>query len=254
MRGDGAPISRLGGGSSPQALRDLVSSASSMLDGAWALFEDLASNGSAWHVGSSRSALNIIAVVFGVWIPHGRDLGVKRFGLLSKGHASMALYTWLAASKMIPVEELKSYLRLGSRLQAHPEAFKVPGIIVSTGSLGQGLSIANGIALASRIDGIPREIAVILGDGELDEGQVWEAAATASSKGLSNVTAIVDRNMTQHTGRTEDVKAKEPLDDRWRSFGWHVITVRNTFDEIVAALEEASAVDRPVAVIVRPRS
>ncbi len=214
------------------------------------MFEELASNGSAWHVASSRSALNIIAAVYGVWIPLGRILGVERVGLLSKGHASMALYTWLAASGAIGVDELKSYLSPRGRLQAHPEAGRVPGIVASTGSLGQGLSIANGIVMASRIDGKPREAAVILGDGELDEGQVWEAAATASAKRLEGVIAVIDRNLIQHTGRTEEVKPKEPLEDRWRSFGWHVVTVDNRLEDIAWAMVDRPR-GRPLAVIVR---
>jgi len=204
-------------------------------------------------VNSSRSALNIIAAVFGYWLKSG-DNGVSRFALLSKGHASLALYTWLAASGEIPLEELATYLRAGSRLQAHPEAGKVPGIVVSTGSLGQGLSIANGLALASRIDGVRREVAVILGDGELDEGQVWEAIATSSAKRLSNVIAIVDRNGIQHTGPTEEVKPKEPLADKWRSFGWIPIIVRNDVMDIIRGLEEASRIDGPVVLIVESRS
>ncbi len=196
---------------------------------------DMVDKNLAWHLGSSMSALPIIAAVRGVWMRAAQP-GVERHMILSKGHASMALYTWLAAEGIIKEEELDTYLNLDSRLQAHPESKRIPQAVVSTGSLGQGLSIANGMALAGRMTGRRIEIAVVMGDGEMDEGQVWEAAATSSHFKLDEVTVIIDRNGTQHTGSTESVKSKEPLADKWRSFGWNVIVVEQDLVEISRAL------------------
>lgn len=172
--------------------------------------------------------------------------------MLSKGHCSLALYAWFAETGIIGEDELAEFATPGSRLQTHPEAGRLPGIVVSTGSLGQGLSIANGLAIAARLDGVRREVAVLLGDGELDEGQVWEAAATASTLGLDNVVALVDRNGFQHTGPTENVKVKEPLAERWRAFGWHVVEAGRRPAEVARALDTASAVKgRPKVILVR---
>ncbi|GAB6148081.1 thiamine pyrophosphate-dependent enzyme [Stetteria hydrogenophila] len=208
-----------------------------------------------WHVGSSLSSLNIVAALYGYWVPVGALSGVERVVVLSKGHMAPALYAWLATVGVLGEEELESFARAGSRLQSHPDALRLRGLVAaSSGSLGQGLSIANGIALAARIDGVAREVAVLLGDGELDEGQVWEAAATSASLGLDNVIAIVDRNMTQHTGPTEEVKPKEPLAARWAAFGWHVEEVPNDLAAIVGALERLSSVKgKPKVIIVRSR-
>ena len=204
-----------------------------------------------WHVESSLSAINIIAALYGFWVPAGVREGIERLVVISKGHCSLALYSWLVEVGVLSDAELRTFATPSSRLQTHPEAGRVPGVITSTGSLGQGLSIANGLAMAARLDGIRREVAVLLGDGELDEGQVWEAAATAATLRLDNVVAVVDRNGFQHTGRTEEVKVKEPLRSRWEAFGWHVIEVRQDVGRIAAALEEASRiVGKPVAVIV----
>ncbi len=212
----------------------------------------LAEKGISWHMASSKSALNIIAAVYGLWIPIGTGKGIERLAILSKGHASLALYTWLAVMGILGEEELESFSRVGSRLQAHPVAEAVPGVIASTGSLGQGLSIANGLALAGRIDGVAREVVVIMGDGELDEGQVWEAASTASSNKLDNVIVVIDRNGLQHTGPTETIKRKEPLAERWKAFGWHVVEVDNDAVKIAETLERLSQVKgKPKAVIVR---
>ena len=204
-----------------------------------------------WHVESSLSAINIIAALYGFWVPAGVREGIERLVVISKGHCSLALYSWLVEVGVLSDAELRTFATPSSRLQTHPEAGRVPGVITSTGSLGQGLSIANGLAMAARLDGIRREVAVLLGDGELDEGQVWEAAATAATLRLDNVVAVVDRNGFQHTGRTEEVKVKEPLRSRWEAFGWHVIEVRQDVGRIAVALEEASRiVGKPVAVIV----
>ncbi len=143
---------------------------------------------------------------------------------------------------------LEEFAKPGSILPSHLEAGSLPGIVVSSGSLGQGLSIANGIALAAKIDRVRREVAVLLGDGELDEGQVWEAASTASSMGLDNIVAVVDRNMYQHSGPTESIKKKEPLAEKWASFGWDVYEVPNNIPSIITALDSTSNSPRVVIV------
>ena len=216
------------------------------------LHEFLASIG-GWHAGTSISSLNIIAALYGSWVPRGREIGVERTVVISKGHLSPALYVWLGVEGVLDWSELDSFADPSSRLQSHPDAGRLRGVVVnSSGSLGQGLSIANGIALASRLDGLRREVAVILGDGELDEGQVWEAVATASSLRLSNVIAVIDRNMIQHSGPTEEIKPKEPLALRWEAFGWHAVEVPNDAIAIATALEALSRMNsRPKALIVR---
>ncbi len=222
------------------------------IDKARSMLDRLVEEGISWHMLSSKSALNIIAAVYGFWIPKGRNRGIERIAILSKGHASLALYTWLTVMGLLREDELESFSKIGSRLQAHPVRESVPGVVVSTGSLGQGLSIANGLALAGKMDGVDREVLVIMGDGELDEGQVWEAASTSSSNGLDNVIVVIDRNGLQHTGPTEKVKVKEPLADKWRAFGWHVVEVDNDALRIIEALERLAEVrGKPKAVIVR---
>lgn len=144
--------------------------------------------------------------------------------ILSKGHASAALYATLAARGYFPLEELSTYGRPGSRLAGHPLR-GVPGVEFPTGSLGHGLPLAVGSALAARMDGRPSRAFVLLGDGELQEGSVWEAAMSAAHFGLDNLVAIVDRNGMQITGPTEQCMRLEPLADRWRSFGWAVAEV-----------------------------
>lgn len=262
--GDGAPIwlsiadslFSLPTGDSPLSpSKEILNSLMLKVRDARHVISRLESKGIAWHLKSSLTALNIIAAVYGYWIPIGAKLGIDRVALLSKGHASLALYTWLSVIGLIDERELEDFSTIGSRLQAHPIAESVPGVLVSTGSLGQGLSIANGLAFASKIDGVAREVAVIMGDGELDEGQVWEAASTASTHGLDNVIVLIDRNMTQHTGPTEDVKVKEPLSGRWRAFGWHVFEASNSVEGIVDVLAKASRVKgKPKAVVVRSTS
>lgn len=214
---------------------------------------DFLSKINGWHAGSSLSSLSIVAALYGHWIPAGSSRGVERLVVISKGHMSPALYVWLAMEGVIDQAELERFAEPGSMLQSHPDAVRLKGLVVnSSGSLGQGLSIANGLAIASRIDGVQREIAVLLGDGELDEGQVWEAASTASAQGLSNIIAIVDRNMLQHTGATESIKPKEPLSAKWEAFGWYTTEAPNNAAAIAVALEALSMVkEGPKALIVR---
>ena len=206
--------------------------------------------GVTWHLESSITVSGILSALYGFWIPKGRAAGVERKVILSKGHGSLALYAVLGAIGAENIPSIpESFAQPWSPLQAHPEASRLPGTVVSTGSLGQGLSVANGIVLAARLRKRRVEVAVVLGDGELDEGQVWEAAATAAAKRLHEIVVLIDRNRIQHTGPTEEVKPKEPLADKWRSFGWSVVTVPNTVEAIIAGIA-ARAGDRPHAVIV----
>ncbi len=145
--------------------------------------------------------------------------------ILSKGHAAPTYYSALSLRGFIPREELGSLRDINSRLQGHPDMNKTPGVDFSTGSLGMGLSVANGMALACRLDNLSPNIFVLMGDGELQEGQVWEAAMTSAHYNLSNVVAIVDRNMLQCDDNTESIMSLEPLDEKFRSFGWEVFEV-----------------------------
>ncbi len=244
--GDGAPIQVVSSGASLDSARALHRFILSRL------MEGRA-RGVSWHLESSLSASSILAALLGFWVPRGAAEGVRRRVILSKGHASLALYAAFEGIGLLRRGSLEEGFALPwSPLQAHPEATRLPEVPVSTGSLGQGLSVAAGMVLAARIAKRRLEVAVVLGDGELDEGQVWEAAATIASKGLHEVVALIDRNRMQHTGPTEDVKSKEPLADRWRSFGWNVVTVPGSVDAIIAALKLRTR-DKPLAIIVETR-
>jgi len=158
----------------------------------------------------------------------------------------------LALAGYFDHENLLSLRKRGSMLQGHPTR-ETPGVDISTGSLGQGLSIANGVALAGRLDGKSYRVFALTGDGECDEGQMWEAAMTASHLGLSNVTAIIDRNGVQSDDATERVKKKEPLDRKWRSFGWQVLEIDgHNFMQIHHSFDVAEwTTDRPTVIIAR---
>lgn len=199
------------------------------------------------HLGGSMSLVEILTTLYFDVLrvdpsdPADPDRDIL---ILSKGHGAIALYAVLAERGFFPVEELAGYGRPGSRLMGHPVR-AVPGVEVATGSLGHGLPVANGFALAGR------RCFVIVGDGELQEGSVWEAAMSTAGLGLNNVTVIVDRNGLQITGRTEDTVPLEPLADRWTAFGWAVREVdghdRGRLRE--ALLERVPG--RPLAVIAR---
>ena len=171
--------------------------------------------------------------------------------VLSKGHAAPALYSVLASRGYFPVEELTTLRHIGSRLQGHPNMNDTPGVDMSTGSLGQGISAAVGMALAAKHWGDAYRTYAILGDGEIEEGQVWEAAMTAAHFGLDNVCAIVDDNGVQLDGLTKDIMNVEPLDEKFRAFGWHVISVDgHDLAALQAAFAEAKATKgRPTALI-----
>lgn len=198
------------------------------------------------HPSSSLSAAEVVtALYFGGFLrydpknPHWPDR--DRF-VLSKGHAAPVLYAALAEAGYFPREELMTLRKLGSPLEGHPNMAKLGGVEASTGSLGQGLSIGVGQALAARIDKKDYRVYVMTGDGEIGEGQIWEAAASAAKYKLDNLTCIVDRNHFQQTGAAEEVLNMDPIDGKFAAFGWHTITINgNDMGEVVQALERARA-------------
>ena len=205
------------------------------------------------HPGGSLSEIDILTVLYfdvmkvdpenPQW--EGRD----RF-ILSKAHACPGLYATLAGRGFFPEEELLTFRRINSRLQGHAHIM-TPGVEMSGGSLGQGLSFGVGCALAAQTDGLSHRIYVMLGDGECDEGQIWEAAMSAAHYDLDNLTAIVDRNRIQNDRFTDDVMKLEPLADKWRAFGWQVFeTDGHNMRDIVDALHQASRTEGQPSVIV----
>jgi transketolase len=205
------------------------------------------------HPGGSFSATDLlVALYFGrlrVDPANPRWEDRDRF-VLSKGHCSPAMYAILAARGFFPRGELEGFRKLGRMLQGHVD-LKVPGVDFSAGSLGQGLSFANGVALGLRLDRKDARVYCMMGDGEQQEGQVWEAAMSAAHHKLANVCAIVDYNKVSQTGFVNDNKNLEPLTDKWRAFGWHVESIDgHSFREIDAAFERCEHVrDKPSVVI-----
>ncbi len=180
------------------------------------------------HPGGDLSATDIIATLyFGVLrfdAARPSDPGRDRF-VLSKGHCTGALYAALAGAGFFPESELETYLQPGSRLNGHPNRAYLPGVETNTGPLGHGLPVAVGMAVAGQIDGSSVRVFALTGDGELQEGSMWEAIMFAGHRGLANLTAIVDRNRLQQGAGTEETNGLEPLPDKWRAFGWDVAVV-----------------------------
>lgn len=183
--------------------------------------------------------------------PKNPEWGDRDRLLLSNGHICPVRYTAMAYAGYFPIEELKTLRQFGSRLQGHPEREKLPGLETTSGPLGSGLSQAAGYAYAARMDGKKFHTYCFMSDGELDEGNSWEAIMFAGNNKLSNLTAVVDRNNIQINGMTEQVMALEPLADKWRAFNWHVIEIDgHNFQAIVDAVEEAKAVyEKPTVII-----
>ncbi|MBU3108109.1 transketolase [Clostridium gasigenes] len=206
------------------------------------------------HPGGSLSAADIVTALFfgemNIDVNNPKDENRDRF-VLSKGHAAPVLYSALARKGYFPVEELKTLRKIGSRLQGHPSMRCLPGIDMSTGSLGQGISSAVGMALAGKIDNKSYRVYTILGDGELEEGQVWEATMCAAHYKLNNLTAFIDFNGLQIDGNIEDVMNPSPIDTKFEAFGWNTIIIDgHNMDEILAAIEKAKAcIDKPTAII-----
>ncbi|WP_069591405.1 transketolase [Neomoorella thermoacetica] len=206
------------------------------------------------HPGGSLSAVEIMtALYFKVMRldPERPDWPERDRFVLSKGHAAPVLYAALAERGFFAVDKLDTLRRLGSPLQGHPDRKSLPGVEVSTGSLGHGLAVANGMALAGRLDGRDYRVYVLLGDGELEEGMVWEGAMAAAHYHLDNLTAIVDHNHLQIDGRVEEVMSPEPVADKFRAFGWEVMTIDgHDFGQILDALERAREVKGKPTVII----
>lgn len=206
------------------------------------------------HPGGSLSCAEILAVLYFHELrldPERPDWPDRDRFILSKGHAAPLLYAALAKRGFFPVEELLTLRRLGSRLQGHPDCRRLPGVEMSTGSLGQGLSVGNGLALAAKLDGRPYRVYVLLGDGEIQEGMVWEASMAAAHYRLDNLVAIVDHNGLQIDGPVVEVMSPEPLAQKWQAFGWEVLSVNgHEVGEIAGALEYARRVKgKPTMII-----
>ncbi len=206
------------------------------------------------HPGGSLSAADIVTVLYFYKMRHRpRDPSWPdrdRF-VMSKGHAAPVLYAALAEAGYFPVKYLKTLRKIGSSLQGHVDMLALPGVEMSTGSLGQGLSAANGMALAGRLDKRDYHVYCLLGDGECHEGQIWEAAMTGAHHKLDNLTAIVDHNKYQIDGKVEDIKSLEPFVNKWKSFGWKVLSCDgHDIKSIVSALERAAGFKGKPAVII----
>ncbi len=208
------------------------------------------------HPGGSLSAVDILNVLFTKCMNNCPDCDKNpdyknrdRF-ILSKGHASAALYAVLAHCGYFNENELMTFRRLGSRLQGHPSKKMLNCIEVSTGSLGQGLSIACGMALGLRLDNINSKVYVYMGDGEIEEGNVWEAAMNASSRKLNNIIAFVDRNKLQIDGSTEDIKALGNVKAKFEAFGWEAVEIDGHDEkQIFNAIQKAKESDKPFVII-----
>ena len=206
------------------------------------------------HPGGSLSAADIVTALYFKFLridPENTKKPDRDRFILSKGHAAPVLYAALAQRGFFPREELLTLRKLGSRLQGHPDMKKVPGVDMSTGSLGQGLSAANGMALAGRLDGRDYRVYVLLGDGENQEGQVWEAAMASAHYRLDNLTAFLDHNRLQIDGPIEEVMSPEPLAEKWRAFGWDVQVIDgHDMAQILEAVEKAQLVrGRPQMIV-----
>jgi len=206
------------------------------------------------HPGGDLSAADILATLyFGVmrYDPQKPNDPQRDRFVLSKGHITGAFYSVLAAAGYFPEEELKTYLQPKSRLNGHPNRVYLPGVETNTGPLGHGFPVAVGIAIAAQIDKADFKVFVLTGDGELQEGSMWEAAMTAGHRKLSNLTVIVDRNGLQQGARTEDTTALEPLGDKWRAFGWDVVECDGHDPAALLAALEGGSRTRPLCIIAK---
>jgi transketolase len=205
------------------------------------------------HPGGSLSIIDILAVLYGKHLQHRPaepDWPDRDRLVLSKGHGCPALYAIMAHHGYFPKEMLDTLRKLESPLQGHPDRFRLPGIEVSTGSLGQGLSIAQGMAMAAKMDGKDFHTWCVLGDGEMQEGQIWEAMMSAPKFGLGNLTAILDFNNSQIDGTMEEVMDLNPIADKIRSFNWNLVELDgHDFDAIDDALTKAKASSVPTFLL-----
>ena len=206
------------------------------------------------HPGGSLSCTGILTVLFfnqmNISLENPKEKLRDRF-ILSKGHCSPALYSTLAKKGFFSEKELYTFRNINSNMQGHPDMNKVPGVDMSTGSLGQGLSIANGIALVSKIDNLDYRVYCLLGDGEIEEGQIWEAAMCANKYKLDNLCAIVDYNHLQIDGNIEDVKGLNKISEKFESFGFETISIDgNNIAQIIEAFEKAKQIKGKPTMIV----
>lgn len=206
------------------------------------------------HSGGSLSSVEIMVALYFYKMkvkPDNPEWEGRDYFILSKGHVCPALYATMAHAGFFPREELMTLRKFGTRLQGHPHWLKLPGLENSSGSLGQGLSFANGIALALKLDKKPNRVYCLLGDGETQEGQVWEAAMTAAHYGLDNLCAIVDYNNLEIDGFVEEVMGIYPVVDKWKSFNWHVHECDgNDIMSVMKVLDHASQMKRKPSVII----
>jgi len=207
------------------------------------------------HTGGALSSVEILVALYYCKLRHDPKnprWPLRDIFIISKGHACPVLYAVLAERGFLPREELMTLRKFGSRLQGHAY-IGVPGVEASSGSLGQGLSIANGFALSARLDNLPRRIFALLGDGEMQEGQIWEAAMTAAHYKLDNLCAILDHNGMQIDGTIEETKGIEPLREKWEAFGWNVIEIDgHNFEDIMRAYDNAETFKgKPALIIAR---
>ena len=208
------------------------------------------------HPGGSLSAVEILTALYFDQInidPTNPKMEDRDRFVLSKGHAAPALYATLSERGYFDKEELNHLRQIGSMLQGHPDMKKIPGVEMSTGSLGQGFSVACGMAMAAKLDNAPWNVYALLGDGEVQEGIIWEAAMSAAHYKLDNMIAFLDYNGLQIDGDVESVMNINPIEDKFKTFGWNVITIDgHDFDQIFAALDMAKdTVDKPTMIIAK---
>lgn len=210
-------------------------------------------NAKSGHPGGSLSSADILTYLYfkqmNIDPKNPKDANRDRL-VLSKGHAAPVLYSVLANKGYFDVEMLKTLRHVDSILQGHPDMKKIPGVDMSSGSLGQGISAAVGMALSAKHFGNDFKVYTILGDGEIEEGQVWEAAMFASHKKLNNLTVIVDNNNLQIDGSIDEVNSPYPIDEKFKAFGFEVVVINgNDFDEIDAAMQKVGTFPKPYAII-----
>lgn len=216
---------------------------------------DMIVEGKGGHIGGDMSVMDILVELYFDQMnisPENMDDPDRDYFVMSKGHSVEALYAVLAAKGFFPIEQvIKEFSKFGSKFIGHPNN-KLPGIEMNSGSLGHGLPVCVGMALAGKMDKRDSRIYTVMGDGELAEGSVWEGAMAAHQYKLDNLCAIVDRNHLQISGNTEDVMAQDSQEERWSSFGWHVINVSdgNDYKMLKAAFEEAKSVKGAPTVII----
>ncbi|WP_456395845.1 transketolase [Desulfurobacterium sp.] len=214
----------------------------------------MTTNANSGHPGGSMSVADILVTLYYYKMRHNPDNPNweerDRF-VLSKGHVSPALYSVLARCGYFPVEDLMTFRKIDGNLQGHPDMLKTPGIEISTGSLGLGIGAAVGMALGLKLSGLDSRVYCVIGDGEAQEGSVWEASMAAFHYNLDNLCVILDNNNLQIDGPVDEVMSIYPAMEKWKAFGWHVIEINgHDFDEIRAALDEADTVKYKPTMIV----